>query len=99
MRSHGSALQRVAGVCVRSGLSQAFGAVTQRQVEFRAQRVCRDSLSELLQGAVESTTSWYELILHQTETVEPAWGKTSRGGATVDRMSRVCVIPVQHKTL
>lgn len=63
-------LSRGLEVCVRSRLRQAFCVITQRLVQFRAQRVCRDSLLELLQGAVESTTTWYKLILSRTEIGE-----------------------------
>lgn len=93
-------LSRGLKVCLRSRLSQAFRVITQRLVQFRAQRVRWDSPLELLQGAVESTTTWDELILHRTEIGESG-AKTNKNKetATVDQMSGVCVVPGQHKTL
>lgn len=48
-----------------SKLVQAFSVVTKWLVEFRAQRVGWEGLFEFLQGAVDSTTTRYELILQK----------------------------------
>lgn len=37
--------------------------------------VCLDSLFDLLQGAVESTAPWYNLILHRSERIERKRGR------------------------
>lgn len=73
-------LSRGLRVCVRSRLRQAFSVTTQRLVQLQAQRVCRDCLLELLQGAVESTTTWYKLILHRADIGESGAKEEKKGG-------------------
>lgn len=46
-----------------SGFGRAYGSVAVRVVVLRAQRVRGEDLFELLQGAVDCTTTRYELIL------------------------------------
>lgn len=61
----GSTVLRRWRFVVGSGFGQAPCAVTKWLVEFRAQWVCWEGLFELLQGAVDSTTTWYKLILQK----------------------------------
>lgn len=66
----------VSGVPMRrlaqgSGFGRAYGSVAVRVVVFRAQRVCGEDPFELLQGAVDCTTTPNELILQKEKVT---WG-------------------------
>lgn len=54
-----------------SGFGRAYGSVAVRVVVFSAQRVRGKDLFELLQGAVDCTTTRYELILQKEKAT---WG-------------------------